>query len=67
LLQAPTGRECPAVTVRPPRPALPVALCGFGLRGGTLLRCWLHQEQKNGDWAHRGLLAVPGPGMTGCH
>jgi len=37
------------------------------LRGGTLLRCWLHQEQKNGDWAHRGLLAVPGPGMTGCH
>jgi len=64
LTQAPPGREYPAVTVRP---ALSVDLCGVGLRGGTPLRRWLHQVQKNGDWAHRGLLAFPPPERTGCH
>jgi hypothetical protein len=44
LQQAPLGGEHPAVTARPARC---VDLCGFGLRGGTLLRCWLHHVQKD--------------------
>jgi hypothetical protein len=47
-------------------PAGRVDLLGFGMRGGTLLRCWLQQVQKDWGWAHRGLLAVPVSGMTGC-
>jgi hypothetical protein len=58
LQKAPPGREDPVVTAPPARW---VDLCGFALRGGTLLRCWLHHVQKDWDWAHRGLLAFPSP------
>jgi hypothetical protein len=59
--QAPPGRVHPITA----RAARCVDLRGFGLRGGALL-CWLHQVQKDWDWTHRALLAVPVFGMTGC-